>query len=81
MPHSEAWRVGGEAWLSKRFLATNPEREWGWVERDHPSVQWPDVTQFFTLLDKDSDLGGPDGFVRIAEDSKNKLRLQLSCGE
>lgn len=77
----KAWRVGGEAWLSKRFLATNPEREWGWVERDHPSVQWPDVTQFFTLLDKDSDLGGPDGFVRIAEDSKNKLRLQLSCGE
>ncbi len=75
------WRDGGEAWLSKRFLATRPEPDWAWVESDHPTVRWVDTSRFFRGLDADSDVGGADGFVRIAQSEKNRAELQEACGQ
>ena len=73
------WNDGGEAWLSKRFLAAQPEADWGWVESDHPAVTWRDVTGFFQKLNTDRALGDRDGFVRIARNGANQQLLEGSC--
>ncbi len=75
------WHDGGEVWLSKRFLAARPHPDWGWVEGDHPTVQWTDTRRFFGRLDADSDVGGVDGFERIAKTEKNRATLENACGE
>lgn len=75
-----AWQAGGEAWLSKRLIAPRPEPDWGWVENDHPAVPWTKLSGFFGALEKNSDNGGADGFVRVAPTEKNRLLLRETCG-
>ena len=75
------WRNGGEVWLSKRFLAPRPRLEWGWVEGDYPTVRWTDTRRFFSQLDADSDVGGVDGFERLAKSEKNRAVLESACAE
>lgn len=76
-----AWRDGGEVWLSKRFLAARPQPDWGWVEGDHPTVQWTNTRRFFAQLHADTDVGGVDGFERIAKTEKNWAALESACAE
>jgi hypothetical protein len=75
----QAWNAGGQAWLSKRLVAPRPEPDWEWVEGDVDVVHWSDLPAFFKQLDTNEDLGGPDGFLRIAYDSKNQEIIQGAC--
>jgi hypothetical protein len=75
----QAWNAGGQAWLSKRLVAPRPEPDWEWVEGDVDIVHWSDLPAFFKQLDTNEDLGGPDGFLRIAYDSKDQEIIQGAC--
>jgi hypothetical protein len=69
------WSRGGEVWISKRFWSPTPRPEWNWVEGDDPRVTWPELPRFFSQLRTDGDLGGADGFRRLAPDEINRTYL------
>lgn len=75
----DAWKHGGEVWISKRATADQPIPEWGWVEGDDPYLKWHDFPDFFRQLSTDSDLGGGDGFWRIAHTPSNENFLQQAA--
>ena len=62
-------------WVSKRLLAAQPAPAWGWNEGDDPRISWKDLRPFFGSLDYSSDVGGPDGFLQIANSARNQQLL------
>jgi hypothetical protein len=76
----KAWADGGDIWISKRMLAQRPVLDWDWVEGDDPYLSWPQISQFFAPFALDGDVGGADGFVRIARVPQNQQRLQAALG-
>jgi hypothetical protein len=70
-----SWERGGEVWISNRLLAVKPERSWGWIEGDVPSVQWQDLPAFFSRLEFLESLAGPDGFSLVAPSANNRRYL------
>jgi hypothetical protein len=77
----KSWNEGGEVWLSKRLLASQPQADWIWVESDHPNTRWSDIAPFIGRLNTDADLGGADGFLRIAKNSPNEIFLEETCAD
>ncbi len=75
----KAWQDDGDLWISKRMLATRPLVDWDWVEGDDPYLHWRDMPAFFTPFTFDGDVGGPDGFVRIAHTPENQQRLEQAA--
>jgi len=71
------WDAGGPVWLSKRLLAERPRPEWGWTEGDSAQVSWPGLTTLARSLETDKDVGGEDGFVRLADTPANRARLAM----
>ncbi|HEY0100931.1 MAG TPA: hypothetical protein VGB76_18430, partial [Pyrinomonadaceae bacterium] len=71
----DAWRAGGEVFVSRRVWAERPRREWDWVEGADPRVRWADVYAFFTQLETGRAVGGEDGFVLVARTPKNEQLL------
>lgn len=69
------WKRGGEVWVTKRVLASRPERAWLWVEGDDRRVRWSDLHGFFTGLGQAGEEGGADGFFRIANTPAERDRL------
>ena len=74
----QAWQEGGDIWISKRMIAARPLPEWGWVEGDDPHLHWSDISEFFTACTFDSDVGGADGFLRIARVPTNQALLEAT---
>jgi hypothetical protein len=70
------WASGGEVWVAKRVLASRPQAEWNWVEGDDPSVLWSDINRYFAQFDMGQQTAGDDGFVKVADSTKNRLQLQ-----
>jgi len=75
----QAWTAGGDAWMSKRLVAPRPQPDWQWVENDRNSIRWTGLYDFFARFDIDENMGGSDGFLRMARDAKNQALLQASC--
>jgi hypothetical protein len=75
------WDKDGDVWIAKRLLAEKPQPEWNWVEGDDPELSWRDLSAFFRALDTDADVGGADGFGRVAPSSANRQRLSKIVGE
>ena len=76
----DAWKAGGDAWLSTRLMANVPLPEWNWAEHDDNRIHWVDLPAFFTRLDTDDRLGAGDGFLRVARTGKNQAFLEAACG-
>ncbi len=72
----KAWQEGGDIWVTKRVLAPRPLLDWDWVEGDDPYLRWRDVSGFFAPFTFDGDIGGRDGFVRLAHTPENQQRLE-----
>jgi hypothetical protein len=75
----KAWQDGGDIWISKRALAPRPLLDWDWVEGDDPYLSWPQFSKFFAPFALDGDVGGTDGFVRIAHVPENQQRLEAAA--
>ena len=67
-----AWAESGDVWLTKRALAYQPRREWAWAEGVDPRVAWKELPEFFSRLEIAADVGGEDGFVRLAPSAANQ---------
>ena len=76
----EAWQNNGDVWISKRVLASRPLVDWDWVEGDDRYLRWRDISTFFAPFTFDGDVGGADGFVRIAHVPENQQRVQQAVG-
>ena len=70
-----AWDQGGEVWISKRAWQSTPQPDWNWVENEDLRVSWRNIAGFFSGLQTDGDLGGPDGFLRVSSSHANRARL------
>jgi hypothetical protein len=66
------WNSGGEVWVSKRAWASRPQRQWFWVEGDDRHVHWKDIGAVLSRFKIDSEVGGRDGFNRIADTPENR---------
>jgi hypothetical protein len=75
------WAAGGEVWISKRAWATQPLREWLWVENDDPRIRWADVHNFVIHLDTDAEAGGADGFLRAANTPANRATIIAAASQ
>ena len=65
-----------EVWISERLLASRPEGRWLWVEGDDKRIRWPEVPAAFSGLEFDARvLEGNDGFLRVAQNEANRVRL------
>lgn len=73
---AEAWDHGANLWVPKRLLSATPAPSWNWAEGDNPQLKWPSLPAFFHRLDYDADIGGPDGFLRLAHDPQNTNLLK-----
>ncbi|MGH9439658.1 MAG: hypothetical protein ACRD22_17670, partial [Terriglobia bacterium] len=73
-----AWQHGGDVWISKRLVATRPLPQWDWVEGDIPGIGWKDVSGYYRKFQTDANVGGSDGFLRIAKNKANRLLLQTT---
>jgi hypothetical protein len=73
----QAWDSGRPVWMSKRLLAERPRPEWGWTEGDDPRVSWRALTTFTRGLATDQEVGGEDGFVRLADTPTNRHSLAI----
>lgn len=71
-----AWKNGGDVWLSRRVLSPKPHSEWGWVESDDPRVSWTDIYTFFSQFEMGQSLGGEDGFVLLLPSPQNEKILK-----
>ena len=71
-----AWKDGGEVWLSRRVLSPTPHSDWGWVESDDPRVSWTDIYTFFSQFEMGQSLGGEDGFVLLLPSPQNEKILR-----
>ncbi len=77
---SVAWRQQGDIWISKRLTAAQPLPSWGWAEADDPHLKWRDLSSFFESFAFDEEVGGIDGFLRIARSPANQMRLEAATG-
>jgi hypothetical protein len=73
---AEAWSTGHSVWIPKRLLMDAPAPSWNWTEGDNPVLHWSDFPAFFRPFVFDSDIGGADGFVRLAHNPVNTTLLQ-----
>jgi hypothetical protein len=71
----DAWKRGGEVWVSKRLWSSHPRPAWEWVEGDDRRVSWKDIPKFFGPLQIAEELGGSDGFFRLLHADTNISRL------
>jgi hypothetical protein len=69
------WKRGGEVWLSRRLLEDSPRPDSTWAEGDDPRLKWADVPAFFRPFATDDEVGGDDGFVRLARTPANEALL------
>jgi hypothetical protein len=74
------WTTSGEIWVSARLLSPTPLPDWGWVEGDDSAIQWRELPGFFTRLEFDGRIGGPDGFVRLPKSVRNRELLATAVG-
>jgi hypothetical protein len=74
------WNKQGDVWVSKRFVAPAPRKEWIWAEGDDPRVRWKDLYQFFSPFELAGAAGGEDGFLRLADSPANWLLLSRLTG-
>jgi hypothetical protein len=72
----QAWRDGGDVWISRRLIAARPLPEWSWVEGDASGVPWRVLSGYYRQFETDANIGGADGFLRIAQNQKNGQLLQ-----
>ena len=77
----QAWQENGDIWISKRMLAGRPLPEWGWVEGDDQHLRWKDISAFLKQYTFDGDVGGTDGFLRIAHIPANQSLLESAAQE
>jgi hypothetical protein len=68
----QTWNRGGEVWVSKRAWADRPRREWSWVEGDDRRVHWKDLGAVLSRFKIDVEVGGLDGFNRVADTPENR---------
>jgi hypothetical protein len=66
---------GGEVWISKRMLSARPLADWSWTEGEDPLLKWRDIPDFFRRFTFDGDVGGTDGFLRVARVPANQSLL------
>jgi hypothetical protein len=69
---------GQSVWISKRFLAEQPEPAWNWTEGDDKRIAWKDLFPFFRSLSFSAETGGPDGFLKLDDSQRNKDVLTAS---
>jgi hypothetical protein len=69
-----AWSDRGDAWVSNRVLASQPVREWKWVEGDIP-LTWNDIHKFFLDFDHSEERGGKDGFFLMKKTPETRQKL------
>ena len=74
-----AWDAGGDVWISRRLLVSQPKAEWNWVEGDNPNVSWTDLYKLFSQLEVGESVGGEDGFVLLLPSEQNKEILRESA--
>jgi len=77
----QAWKENGDMWVSKRLLAEKPAPEWFWVEGDDPNLRWKEIPSYFGTFTFDRDVGGSDGFKRVARTPGNQASLEASNHE
>jgi hypothetical protein len=70
-----AWAQSGDVWVTKRILASRPQPAWSWAEGLQGSVPWTDFPTFFSRFELAQDIGGEDGFVRLAPSQANREAL------
>lgn len=75
------WQQNGDIWISKRMTAGQPLPAWRWAEADDPHLKWRDLVVFFEAYAFDGEVGGPDGFLRIARSPGNQARLEATAQE
>ena len=73
------WDSGGEVWLARRALATQPRREWIWAEGDDPRISWTAFPKFFSSLEHSREAGGADGFVLLERSERNLEALRAAA--
>jgi len=66
------WRRGGQVWITKRAWADRPQPDWNWVEGDDRRVHWDVIGTFLWRFQIDGEVGGSDGFNRIADSGANR---------
>jgi hypothetical protein len=76
----QAWRQGGEVWVSKRLWAAQPLPEWEWVEGDDRRITWKEIPAFFGQLRTVGEVGGADGFLRLLPEGSNLDLLASIAG-
>jgi hypothetical protein len=77
----QTWDNGGDVWITKRFLAKQPESHWNWTEGDDPRISWSDFPAFFEALEVAEEVGGADGFVRLERSSQNRSTFESLARE
>jgi hypothetical protein len=68
------WHQGGQIWIARRAWADRPQREWNWVEGDDWRVHWKDFHAVLSPFQIDAQVGGMDGFNRIANTPENRAQ-------
>ena len=71
----DAWRKGGDVWVSTRVQSARPLRDWNWVEGADPNIAWRDVPAFFSKLQFGEVVGSDDGFSRMLPSAQNRAAL------
>jgi hypothetical protein len=66
------WDQGGDLWISRRVLSSQPKPEWNWVEGDDRRVSWTDFYQFFSAIELEQQNNAPDGFALVLPSTANK---------
>lgn len=72
----EAMNRPESVWVSKRFLAEQPDPSWGWAEGDNPAISWRDLRPFFSQYAYSESVGGSDGFLKLDASAGNLSRLE-----
>jgi hypothetical protein len=67
---------GQSVWVSKRFLAEQPEPSWYWTEGDDPRISWKELPPFFRQFSYGESVGGPDGFLKLEPSPENVTKLE-----
>ena len=67
-----AWAQSGDIWVTKRVFAPRPKPSWSWAEGLQGSVPWTDFPAFFSRFEIAQEIGGEDGFVRLAPSQANR---------
>jgi hypothetical protein len=70
------WSRGGTVWVSKGLFADRPAPQYYWTERDQPDEIWADFPMFFSQFEYAGSDGQTDGFVRLADNEKNRETMK-----